>query len=187
MPDQKIDKASFDDLLALGKEFEGVCFVGCDFQNADLSGFSFEDCEFENCNLSLVKIKNTKICGNKFKSCKMVGVDWSVFRVSLSFANTFENCVLDMSNFTGLNINHIEAYKSSFKEVWFNDANLSDSILKECDFEGAYFNNTNLTKADLRSSQAYTINPQFNKISKAKFSLPEAISLLNGFDITLEW
>lgn len=111
MPDQKIEKASFDDLLKLGKEFEGADFVGCDFQNCNLSGFSFEDCEFENCNLSLIKIKNTKIRGNKFKSCKMVGVDWSVFEVGLNFGNSFESCILDMSNFTGLNISHFEAYK----------------------------------------------------------------------------
>jgi len=187
MPNQRIEKASFDYLLELGKEFEGACFVGCDFQNCNLAGFCFEDCEFENCNLSLIKIKNTKIRGNKFKSCKMVGVDWSVFEVGLSFGNSFENCVLDMSNFTGLNISHFEAYKSSFNEVWFNEANLSESVLKECDFEGAYFNNSNLYKADLRSSYGYMINPQFNKISKAKFSLPEAVSLLSGFDISLEW
>jgi uncharacterized protein YjbI with pentapeptide repeats len=187
MPNQKIDKADFDYILALGKDFEQVNFTNCDLQNADFSGFSFEDCTFENCNLSLIQLKNSRVRDNQFKSCKMIGINWTNIDESLNFGNVFTDSVLDMNNFTGLNISHFEAYKCTFKETWFNQSNLTEAILKECDLSGAFFNATNLSKADLRGSFGYMVDPQYNKITKAKFSLPEAVSLLNGFDISLEW
>jgi len=39
--------------------------------------------------------------------------------------------------------------------------------------------------ADFASAVRYDIDPQTNKIKKAKFSLPEAVGLLKGFAITI--
>ena len=45
--------------------------------------------------------------------------------------------------------------------------------------------NEGLTEADLRGARNYHVAPGENVLTKAKFSLPEAISLLYSLDIDL--
>ncbi|MEI8366028.1 MAG: hypothetical protein WCF65_06385 [Parachlamydiaceae bacterium] len=40
-------------------------------------------------------------------------------------------------------------------------------------------------KTDFSQATRYSIDPKTNKIKKAKFSFPEVVGLLNGFDITI--
>jgi len=47
------------------------------------------------------------------------------------------------------------------------------------------FENTILEKVDFSTSFNYSIDPEMNKIKKAKFSLPEVIGLLNKYDIEI--
>lgn len=47
------------------------------------------------------------------------------------------------------------------------------------------FSNTNLTEADLSAARNYHITPGQNVLKRAKFSLPEAMSLLYSLDIDL--
>jgi len=47
------------------------------------------------------------------------------------------------------------------------------------------FGNTNLTEADLSRACNYRIDPAQNVLGQAKFSLPEAMSLLYSMDIVL--
>jgi len=42
-----------------------------------------------------------------------------------------------------------------------------------------------LTEADLSKARNYLIDPGLNQLKKAKFSLPEAMSLLYNMDIIL--
>jgi len=39
--------------------------------------------------------------------------------------------------------------------------------------------------ADFASAVRYDIDPQINKIKKARFSFPEAVGLLRGFGVTI--
>ena len=55
-----------------------------------------------------------------------------------------------------------------------------------CDFSGAVFENTILEKADLRTAINYSIDPEINRLKKAKFSMPGLIGLLDKYDIELE-
>ncbi len=71
-------------------------------------------------------------------------------------------------------------------EVDFTETNLSGSVFDNCDFTGAVFGNTNLEKADLRTSINFSIDPENNRLSKAKFSLSEITRLLDKYDIEVE-
>jgi fluoroquinolone resistance protein len=53
-------------------------------------------------------------------------------------------------------------------------------------FSGSLFDNTNLFKANLKNCINYNINPLNNNIKKAKFSLPEALTLLDAFEIQIQ-
>ena len=72
------------------------------------------------------------------------------------------------------------------KEVDFYEANLSKADLSESLLTHATFNKTNLSGADLRGAKEYFIDPRLCNVKKAKFSMPEALTLLNSLEIVLE-
>jgi fluoroquinolone resistance protein len=74
---------------------------------------------------------------------------------------------------------------SKIKESHFTNTCLNSADFSGADLSGTIFHNCELSKADFTSAFQYAINPQTNKIKKAKFSLPEAAGLLHGFDITI--
>jgi len=70
-------------------------------------------------------------------------------------------------------------------EVDLAEADLADGDFRGTDFLNSKFLHTNLTKANFTDARNYTINPISTTVKKAKFSLPEAISLLRAFDIVI--
>ena len=76
--------------------------------------------------------------------------------------------------------------ESVVKECDFIDANLENAAFCGCDLEGSQFSHTTLTNADFTSAKNYRIDPRTNQLAAAKFSLPEAIALLEMMEITVE-
>ena len=74
----------------------------------------------------------------------------------------------------------------SLKEVDFSAADLSMAVFLNCDLSQAVFQQTNLEKADFRTAFNYSLNPEANKIKKAKFSLSGIVGLLGKYDIIIE-
>jgi len=70
-------------------------------------------------------------------------------------------------------------------DVDFREAVLSRANFKLTDFEKSQFVHTKLCAADFTEAHSYSIDPTQNDIKKAKFSLPDAIHLLDGFDIQI--
>jgi uncharacterized protein YjbI with pentapeptide repeats len=70
-------------------------------------------------------------------------------------------------------------------DVDFREADLSQADFAGTDLSRSLFSNTNLTEADLSDARNYHIAPGQNVLTKAKFSLPEATSLLYNLDIDL--
>jgi uncharacterized protein YjbI with pentapeptide repeats len=71
------------------------------------------------------------------------------------------------------------------KECYFNDTCLIEADFRETDLLGTLFHNSDLSKADFSGSKNYQIDVRTNKVKKAKFSFPEAIGLLQGFEIEI--
>jgi len=92
---------------------------------------------------------------------------------------------MNYSIFIGLYMYQAMFNECSLKESCFEDADLEKAIFHNTDLTSATFNNTNLTKADLSTAKNYNINVGANKLHKAKFSLPEAMSLLYSMDIEI--
>ena len=190
MSDKRIEGEAFDKLdCANGKlpakEFDECTFTNCDLKSVDLGYVSFLDCEFVNCDLSNAKINNTAFKEVKFSQCKLLGLHFgqsNPFLLSLGF----EQCVLNLSSFYSLKLKGIEFDECSAKEVDFAGADLSESTFKDCDLLGALFENTNLQSADFRTSYNYDIDPETNRIKKAKFSKERLSGLLSKYDIVIE-
>ena len=118
----------------------------------------------------------------------MVGIDWTKAdwsAPSLGVPITVESCVLNHSTFIGLNLPRISITDSMAVNVDFREADLSKADFSGSDLSDSLFLNTNLVEADLSRARNYTIAPNVNELRKAKFSLPEAMSLLYNLDIEM--
>jgi len=72
------------------------------------------------------------------------------------------------------------------QETDFAMAELVQAIFDNCNLAGASFEASNLEKADFRTSYHYTINPETNKIKKARFGKENLEGLLSHLDIIIE-
>ena len=72
------------------------------------------------------------------------------------------------------------------RENHFTNTTLSGADFSDVELSGTLFHNCDLSKANFSTATRYDINPLTNQIKKARFSLPEAVGLLRGFDITIE-
>ena len=166
-------------------EYENCSFVNCAFLNSDLSEFVFTDCSFSGCSLSAVKLNGTAMRKINFKDCKLTGLPFEEctnFLMSMSF----ENCVLNYSSFFRLKLEKTIFRGCVLREVNFTMCDLTEAQFDECDLEGAVFERTVLEKADLRTAYNYSINPEINKLTKAKFSSSGIAGLLYKYDIIIE-
>jgi uncharacterized protein YjbI with pentapeptide repeats len=132
----------------------------------------------------MVKLTKTALRDIKFYDCKLVGLQFQQCNDFL-FSVAFENCVLNLASFYKLKIKKTTFKNSSLQEVDFTETDLTQSLIDTCDLSRALFENTILEKVDFRTSFNYAIDPEKNKIKKAKFSLNSVIGLLDKYDIEI--
>jgi fluoroquinolone resistance protein len=166
-------------------EYEKCVFKDCSFSETDLSEYRFGDCEFIGCNLSLVKLIKTVFCDVKFTDCKMLGLHFDKCSdFGLSFL--FNNCILNYSSFYKTKIKKTVFKNSQLQEADFTECDMTGSVFDNCDLSRAAFAGTNLEKVDFRTALNYSIDPEINRIKKAKFSFPGVTGLLDKYDIVIE-
>ena len=170
--------------LAIG-DYEGCNFVNCNFSQTQLSGMHFSECVFKACNLSMATLAGTVLQDIMFSDCKMLGLHFETCNQVL-FAANYERCALDLCSFYQVKMKKAKFTRCTLKEADFTGADLSEAVFDEADLEGAIFENTTLEKADLRTAFNYAIDPQLNRIKKARFSFPGVLALLARFDIDVE-
>lgn len=184
--DETFDKVDFKANPPKVGEYECCTFSSCDFSNTDLSEIKFVDCVFDACNLSLVKLSNTVLRDITFKGCKMLGLRFdSCNQFGLSFSA--DHCVLNHSSFYKVKLVKTSLKDCQLQETDFSECDLTASILRNCDLFGAMFDGTILEKTDLRTSCKYVIDPDKNRIKKAKFSLQGIPGLLTKYDIEIDY
>jgi fluoroquinolone resistance protein len=163
-------------------DYENCRFTSCQLAGINLSHVNFMDCVFENCDLSMAKLGNTGFKGVALKGCKLLGLhfeDVNPFLLELSFAD----CQLNLSSFFNLTLKKTRFSNCGLKEVDFSGCDLTQAVFHNCDMLGAAFGDTVLEKADLRTAFNYSIDPERNKLKKAKFSLTGLPGLLQKHDI----
>lgn len=179
--DENFTKITADQLA---KEYDNCTFTDCDLADADLSGITFMDCEFTNSNLSNTRLAETGLKGVRFRNCKLMGmlfIDCSAFLFSVDFAD----CVLNFSSFYNLKLKKTRFANCNLQEVDFTAADLTEAVMDNCNLAGAKFEQTILEKADLRTAHNYIIDPEQNRIKRAKFSIDGVSGLLEKYQIQL--
>ena len=186
--DRKFEEVQLEQGEIITCEFTACTFINCSFEGAILKNCRFSDCTFQECNLNLVQITGSAFPFTRFENSKLMGIDWTQGDWTPSgFSNLvgFFGCALNYSTFIGMDISGIQITNCMANEVDFRDANLSKADFTGTDLARSIFGNTDLTEADLSQAQNYEIDPGSNVLKRAKFSLPEAMSLLYNMDIVL--
>ena len=183
------ENTSFEKVHIQDIRLSEIEFFNCTFTNNILfkgvfKKCRFEKCTFKDCDLSLSKFTDSVFVDVNFTNCKMVGIDWTVISKPLKIS--FTGCIISDSSFYNLDLIGLVMAKCIAHNTDFEKTDLSKSDCSKTDFMGSKFSGTNLSGADLREALNYFINPNNNKIKKAKFSYPEVITLLDVWDIIIE-
>lgn len=166
-------------------EFSYCNFEKCEFTNSSFINCRFHRCKFIDCDLSNANVFKSRFTDTYFKRSKLVGVNWTAAKGEFMSVGFFE------SNISYCNFADLKIPKTKFINCKAIDADFTQCDLSGADFEksnvlNSKFHNTNLSKARFVETQNYAIDPRYNKIRSAKFSIPQAISLLECFGIELE-
>jgi fluoroquinolone resistance protein len=179
------DKNYDQNHLLLKGEYERCTFKNINLVNSDLTNYRFIDCIFIECDLSLAKIYKTTFRDIVFKNCKMLGLRFDTCN-ALGLSFSFEGCQLNHSSFYKTKIKRMAFADSQLIETDFSEADLTSVRFENSNLEGAMFDRTILETADLRSSYNYSIDPEFNRIKGAKFSITGVAGLLDKYNIVIE-
>lgn len=186
---ETFDKVDRSERVVSGKTFTSCTFTNCIFTKTVFEDCTFESCTFDKCDLTMIKVKSSSFRQIKITNSKAIGILWydakSPFtKHPLTIICTDSN--ISYSSFYGVNLKKAKFNRCMAKEVDFSECNLTEAEMERSDLEGSRFVNCDMTCASLKGAQNYFIDIQSNKVKGAKFSLPEAISLLNSLDIVID-
>jgi fluoroquinolone resistance protein len=187
--DQLFQRVRLDAVELISSPFHGCIFKDCSLVESVLRGCRFVNCTFRGCNLGLVAVPDSTFASTRFEDSQVIGIDWTRADWStgrLPHPLAFSRCALNHSTFIGLELPGIEITSCIAIDVDFREADLSGADFTDTDLADSLFSHTNLTGADLGRARNYRINAEQNIIKGARFSLPEAMSLLYSLDIILD-
>jgi fluoroquinolone resistance protein len=165
-------------------DLEEETYKGLELIGTDLRRGKIVDCVFDDCILNAVDLTDTNLQAS-FRNCKIQGINF--FTAKRTFLSLkFERCLIRYSSFAELTLNSVNFENCILEHVDFADAKLVAAKFNGSTFNECVFKNTDLSKADFRDSRGYSIDPTLNKLTKARFDLPEAVSLLATFNIRLD-
>jgi fluoroquinolone resistance protein len=99
---------------------------------------------------------------------------------------SFTGCLLNLCTFYKMKIKNTRFVNCSLLEVDFTETDLTAAELNNCNMLQAVFDNTILEKADLRTAINFSIDPERNKLKKAKFSATALSGLLHKYDLIIQ-
>ncbi len=152
--------------------------------STDLSHNQFTECRFENCDLSNAILTHALLRDVYFKGCKLLGIQFSDCN-TLFFSPRFESCQLRLASFYRCALKKTSFINCQLEEVDFAEADLRKARLDNCDLTQALFDGTNLEGADLSSAYHFSIDPERNKLKKARFSADQLAGLLQKYQIII--
>ena len=120
-----------------------------------------------------------------FLRCKLIGLHFEDCN-AYSLDVRFDACQLDLSAFFKRSLKGMAFENCSLKEVDFVEADLTEARFHNCDLTGAMFENSLLEKADFRTATNFSIDPEMNRLQKARFSRHGLHGLLHKYNIQIE-
>ena len=115
----------------------------------------------------LTELAGTKLTDVHFLKCNLVNVDFEHCN-PFGFFISFQECQLDQAYFFGRNLKKTHFLDCSLKEARFIDCDLTGAVFKHTNLELAVFINNTLNQADFSTAYNITLDPEQNKLKKAK-------------------
>lgn len=172
------------------RSFTDCEFVDCVFEDLQLVNITFLDCAFSNCQFNQVSGFGSRMRSSKFTDCTLKTITWSQWASGSSFYDPFtllQNCKLRYVQFTEMNLNRFHFSGCEIADSLFGDCKLASADFRGCNLERTEFFRCDIEKADFRDALGYQVDIMNCKLKGAKFSVPEAINLLGGLGIKLEY
>lgn len=166
-------------------DYENCQFINCNFAEVNLSKITFIDCVFDTSNLSAANINGTSFQETSFSNCKLMGLRFEDCNQFL-FTVSFTGCLLNLSTFYKMKLKNTRFTNCSMQDVDFTETDLTAAELYNCNLLQAVFDNSILEKADLRTAINFSIDPERNKLKKAKISATALSGLLYKYDLVIE-
>jgi uncharacterized protein YjbI with pentapeptide repeats len=171
-----------------GNNFHECVFDSCSFLETIFQNCSFTKCTFRGCDLSLAQVPNCAFTDTRFEGSKAMGINWAKAHwpeTRIWDAISFSECAVSHSTFIGLRLPALKIRDCLAVDVDFRETDLTKADFSGTDLTDSLFQNTDLTEADFSQARNYRFDPSDNTIKRAKFSFPEAMSLLYSLDIVL--
>jgi uncharacterized protein YjbI with pentapeptide repeats len=93
---------------------------------------------------------------------------------------------LNFSSFYKLKLKSTSFRDCQLQDVEFAEGDFTKAVFHNCDLSKANFEHTTLESADFRTAYNYSVNPEINRVKKAKFSLDGIAGLLDKYEIVVE-
>ncbi|HEX3776255.1 MAG TPA: pentapeptide repeat-containing protein [Polyangiaceae bacterium] len=172
------------DFVLVDAEFEDCSFAKLALSGQKLGRSRFFDCVFSDCDLSLCRLVDCAFVRSTFERCRLSGINWS--EVEKLERVAFDGSQLNDTTFIGVKMELCDFSRAIAHRASFRDLSLKSCIFRDADLSESEFVNADLRQADFRGASGYVINPKENRLEKARFSLPEAVRLLNGLGVLLD-
>ena len=98
----------------------------------------------------------------------------------------FEGCLLNFSSFYGLKLKKTAFKNCNLEEVEFSETDLTSANFENANLLKATFERSILESADFRTASNFSIDPELNRMSKAKFSSQNIVGLLHKYKIIVQ-
>jgi len=177
------------------EDFSGISFLGCSFSNCSFESCNFTEsswknakfcyCSFRNCHISLVNLKGCRLQEVLFEECKIIGAEFFKCNTDFIFSIDIKKSFIQYCNFSDLDMRKTSFIESKMYNCTFVNTCLIEADFSKTDLQATLFRHCNLTKSNFCGALNYVIDPLVNKVKKAKFSFPEVMGLLKGFDIQI--
>jgi len=187
--DIKFKDEHIENSRLVSKTFLNCTFEECSYKETEFISCRFVDCYFHNCDLSMIRVEDSRFSDIHIRYSKVIGVNWALANWStglLEGSLSFLNCALNYSTFLGVPLPGVKIIDCVATDVDFRECNLTKADFTGTDLSESLFHRTDLTEANLRDAYNYQIDPRNNIVTRTRFSLPEAMSLLYSMDINLE-
>ena len=171
--------------------FEDCVFENCVFEGVKLTGCSFSGCRFVDTQLLNLQFDRTQAIGNDFETCTLIGLDWSLISderkraMNLLPFDRLQKCVLRHCIFYGMDLTKTDLSESDLSGSYFDDCVLREARFRESELMKTSFAHCDLSGADFTRAKNYFFSLETNRVKGARFTLPEAIELLNALGVVI--
>ena len=185
---ERFERLTFTEETFYDCDFSDCVFADCTFDSCKLDHSVFTECQFLRCTITNLKTTMSRAKFTDFEDCTLTNIDWMSLQGDGAFADPIESlkgCTLKYNTFTEMNLTKFKFGGNVILRSMFAKCNLVSADFEKCDLLDTEFYQCDLRKASFRDASGYKVDIFGSKLKDAKFSLPEAVNLLNDLQIKL--